>query len=154
MNSSFKHQIELALGCISSDGSVDEAELKCLRSIAVQRGESIDAYDRHLTDATKRFHDDAVAFVDGFASFLQLHKENVNQQIDELSMLIELVTSDGVIDQGELDYLRLVVLMGGWDMAELRKVKPDWSAYLLDGFETRVELRNRVIQRMTEGLKE
>ena len=153
MNSSFKHQIELALGCISSDGSVDESEVKCLKSIAVQRGESIEEYERLLGEATERFGKDATAFVDGFAPFLQLHKGEVNAQIEQLSMLIELVAADGVIDQGELDYLRLLILLGGWDIGELRKERPDWEEYLQEGFETRIELRNRIIDRMIEGLK-
>jgi uncharacterized protein YqeY len=152
MNSSLEHQVELALGCISSDGRVDEVELRCLRSIAVQRGESIEDYDRYLREATVRFQKDPIAFIDGFTSFLQMQKEEIEDQIDQLSVLIELVAADGVTDQGELDYLRLVVLLGGWNMVALIRARPDWEPYLKDGFETRMELRNRVIVRMEEGL--
>ena len=80
-------------------------------------------------------------------------KSDFERQMTTLDMLIELVISDGMVDEGELAFIRFIVTAGRWDVTMLRKAKPEWSQYIQEGFETATELRSSVMTKMIKGAK-
>lgn len=146
-------QLDLAFGCIASDGEVAAVELDCLKSICIQRGVAAEDYHASLQKTQQKFQQDMTSLYDAVVSELGEMRNDFDRQLDIMGILIELVVSDGVVDQGELSFLRFVILAGRWDANALRQAKPEWAQYIQDGFDTPLELRSKVMGKMTEGIQ-
>lgn len=149
----FQLQLDLAFGCIASDGEVAAVELDCLKSICIQRGVAAEDYHASLQKTQQKFQQDMTSLYDAVVSELGEMRNDFDRQLDIMEILIELVVSDGVVDQGELSFLRFVILAGRWDANALRQAKPEWAQYIQDGFDTPLELRSKVMAKMNEGIQ-
>lgn len=149
----FQLQLDLAFGCIASDGEVAAVELDCLKSICIQRGVAAEDYHASLLKTQQKFQKDMTSLYDAVVSELGEMRNDFDRQLDIMEILIELVVSDGVVDQGELSFLRFVILAGRWDANALRQAKPEWAQYIQDGFDTPLELRSKVMAKMNEGIQ-
>lgn len=149
----FQLQLDLAFGCIASDGEVAAVELDCLKSICIQRGVTAEDYHTSLQKTQQKFQQDMTSLYDAVVSELGELQSDFNRQLDIMEILIELVVSDGVVDQGELSFLRFVISAGRWDANALRKAKPEWAQYIQDGFDTPLELRSKVMAKINEGIQ-
>jgi uncharacterized tellurite resistance protein B-like protein len=149
----FQLQMDLSFGCIASDGEIAPVELDCLKSICIQRGYSAQDYQSALERTQIRFTQDLTVLYDSLIPELIEMSEDIEKQLDVLEMLIELVVSDGNVEQSELEFIRFVFQLGQWNADSIKKAKPDWSSFLQGGFETALELRNKVLRRMTEGVE-
>lgn len=149
----FQLQLDLAFGCIASDGEVAAVELDCLKSICIQRGVTSEDYHASLQKTQQKFQQDMTSLYDAVVSELGEMQSDFDRQLDIMEILIELVVSDGVVDQGELSFLRFVILAGRWDANALRQAKPEWAQYIQDGFDTPLELRSKVMAKMSQGIQ-
>ena len=146
-------KLDLAYGCIASDGEVKDVELDCLKSICIQRGVTAEDYRASLQRTKQKFEQDMTSLYDAVVSELGEMRNDFDRQLDIIEILIELLVSDGKVDQGELSFLRFVILAGRWDVNALRQAKPGWSQYIQDGFDTPLELRSKVMAKMKEGIQ-
>lgn len=149
----FQIALDLAYGCMASDGDVSDVELDCLKSLCIQRGFSTDSYQEALLKTQQRFKQDLIGLYDSLVPELVAMSANLDQQLEVLGILIELVVSDGVVEQGELSFIRYVLAMGKWNADALREARPEWSKYIQEGFETNLELRRNVLAKMAEGVE-
>lgn len=149
----FQLQMDLAFGCIASDGEIAQVELDCLKSICVQRGYSAQEYHDAVEHTQSRFTQDLTVLYDSLIPDLIDMSEDFERQLDVLEMLIELVVSDGMVEQSELEFIRFVLQLGQWNADTIKKAKPNWSPFIQGGFETALELREKVLSRMTQGLE-
>ena len=152
MKEQFQFYVDIALGCIASDGEIDKVEVDCLKSIWIQRGQAADDFKQAYEASQKSFDKDASSFVDSFVPELREMQGNLKEQVALLEVLIELIVSDGIIQNGELDYLRFIMQLGGWDMSKIVQERPEWRPYIQQGFETNLELRSKVIDRILAGI--
>lgn len=148
----FQLQMDLAFGCIASDGEIAQVELDCLKSICIQRGYSAQEYHEAVKRTQSRFTQDLTVLYDSLIPELIDMSEDFEGQLDVLEMLIELVVSDGTVEQSELEFIRFVFQLGQWNADTIKKAKPNWSPFIQGGFETALELRDKVLKRMTEGV--
>lgn len=149
----FQIALDLAYGCMASDGDVSTVELDCLKSLCIQRGFSSESYQTALQKTQQRFKQDLIGLYDSLVPDLVAMSANLDQQLEVLEILIELVVSDGVVEQGELSFIRYVLAMGKWDADALREAKPEWGKYIQEGFETNLELRRNVLAKMAQGIE-
>lgn len=146
-------QLDLAFGCIASDGEVAKVELDCLKSICIQRGYSSADFHAAMDRTRQKFDQDITGLCDSLVSNLLTMRDDLEKQLDVLEILIELIVSDGAVEQGELSFIRFVIASGQWDASALRRAKPEWRKYIQDGFDTNLELRTKVLAKMTEGIQ-
>jgi uncharacterized tellurite resistance protein B-like protein len=149
----FQLLMDLAFGCIASDGDVAQVELDCLKSICIQRGISVQDYHSALEHTQSRFNQDLAVLYDSLIPELIEMSGDFEKQLDVFEMLIELVVSDGNVEQSELEFIRFVFQLGQWNPESIKKAKPNWSPFLQGGFETAWELREKVLNRMTNGVE-
>jgi uncharacterized tellurite resistance protein B-like protein len=148
----FQLLMDLAFGCIASDGDVAQVELDCLKSICIQRGISVQDFQLALEHTQSRFNQDLAVLYDSLIPELIELSGDFEKQLDIFEMLIELVVSDGNVEQSELEFIRFVFQLGEWNAESIKKAKPNWSPFLQGGFETALELREKVLKRMTKGV--
>lgn len=149
----FQLQLDLAYGCIASDSDVAQVELDCLKSICIQRGYSSQDYHAALEHTRSRFARDLAVLYDSLIPELIELSGDLEKQLDVIEILIELVVSDGTVEQSELEFIRFVFQLGQWNADSIKKAQPNWSPYLQGGFETAMELREKVVNRMAHGVK-
>ena len=149
----FQLQMDLAFGCIASDGEIAQVELDCLKSMFIQRGYSAQDYHDAVARTQSRFSKDLTILYDSLIPELIELSKDFEKQLDVLEMLIELVVSDGTVEQSELEFIRFVFELGQWNTDPIKRAKPDWSPFIQGGFETALELRDKVLKRMSEGVE-
>ena len=66
----FQLQLDLAFGCIASDGEVAAVELDCLKSICIQRGVAAEDYHASLQKTQQKFQQDMTSLYDAVVSEL------------------------------------------------------------------------------------
>ncbi len=122
--------LSIAWGCMACDGDIADSEVSCLRSIAVQLGQPVEAVDPALSAARKAFSDSPTESVAGAVSELRRAGLSTDDTELLLDMLVQLAEADGVVRASERRFVREIVADLGLDRAALRRAHPEWSAYL------------------------
>ena len=133
--------LRMVYGCMACDGEIADAEVACLRSIAVQLGQPAGAVDPALEAIGAEFSADAVGVVKRAVTSLQraqLAHEDVSLLVD---MLVQMAEADGTIRASERSFIRRTVNELRLDREALRNEHPEWRSYLSpDYLATEVEM--------------
>ena len=113
----------LGFWCIASDGEIAQVELDCLKSICIQRGYSAQDYNDAVARTQSRFLKDLTILYDSLIPELIELSDDFKKQLDVLEMLIELVVSDGTVEQSELEFIRFVFQLGQWDTDSIKRAE-------------------------------
>lgn len=128
-----REYLHIAYGCIVCDRDVDDAELACLRSIAVQLGHPVAEIDAELEFLVGQAHS-KIERLSGRAISRMLER-GVDQDEGShlLDILVQLVEADGQVRVDEIRYVRSLVGKLGVDRDALRSERPQWRDYLAPG---------------------
>lgn len=122
--------LDIAWGCMACDGDIADSEVSCLRSIAVQFGQSVEAVDPALSAARTRFAQDAAGSVGRAVAGLRRAELSSGDAELLVDMLVQLAEADGIVRGSERRFIRETVEDLGLDRSALRSSRPEWSRYL------------------------
>ncbi|WP_420462492.1 TerB family tellurite resistance protein [Candidatus Palauibacter sp.] len=132
-----REYLHIAYGCIACDRDIDEAELACLRSIAVQLGHAVKEIDSEL----EFLADTAQTAIDRLVERAtnRLIKRGLDQSEGGhlLDILVQLVEADGAVRVDEIRYVRNLMDKLRVDRDALRNEHPQWRDYLAPGLRDR-----------------
>ena len=122
--------LRMAYGCMACDGEIADAEVACLRSIAVQLGQPIGAVDPALEAIGAEFSTDAVRAVERAMTSLRRAQLTHNDASLLVDMLVQMAEADGTIRASERSFIRKTVQELRLDRDALRSEHPEWRSYL------------------------
>ena len=133
----FPQYLRLAWGCITCDGDVAEAEVSCLRSIAVQMGQPLEEVKGTIDNIRTEFATDPRGMIEDAKRRLMGEGLDFDESVLLMDMLVQLVEADSEIQASESEYVRQVVDDLGLDRGALSAEYPEWRTYLVEGYRVR-----------------
>ena len=122
--------LRIAFGCMACDGEIADAEVACLRSIAVQLGQTVDAVDPALAAVGAEFSKDAAGTVRSATTELNNAGLGAEDAALLLEMLVQMAEADGTVHANERKFIQETIGELGLDRTALRKDHPEWAIYL------------------------
>lgn len=128
-----REYIHIAYACIACDRDIDDAELACLRSIAVQLGHPVTEIDAELDSLVGQAHVEIERLAERATNGLRERGLDYGEGSHLLDILVQLVEADGEVRIDEIRYVRSLVERLGVDRDALRSEHPQWRDYLAAG---------------------
>ena len=132
-----REYLHIAYACIACDRDIDDAELVCLRSIAVQLGHPVAEIDAALDSLVGQAHAAIERLAERATNRLLERGLDQDEGSHVLDILIQLVEADGEVRVDEIRYVRSLVERLGVDRDALRSEHPQWRDYLAPGLRDR-----------------
>jgi len=128
------HFLRIAYECMGCDGEIADSEISCLRSVAVQLGQPVEQVDGSLETIRAEFSTDASSPGTRARNLLRDADMAIEDAMLLLDLLVQMVEADGKVHLAESRYIRDLIDGLGLDRAALRRERPEWRSYLVEGF--------------------
>lgn len=127
----FLHQyLVIAFGCMACDGEIADAEVECLRSIAIQLGHSAEAVDPVLSEVGAAFAADPPGTVQDATTGLASAGLDPDDAVVLMRILVQMAEADGTVHPNERQFIQETVGHLGIDRNSLEASHPEWGLYL------------------------
>jgi len=122
--------LRIAFGCMACDGEIADAEVDCLRSIAIQLGHSAEAVDRALSEVGAEFASDPSGTVGHATTELAGASLGSDDAALLMRILVQIAEADGTVHPNERRFIQETVGKLGLDRNSLEANHPEWALYL------------------------
>ena len=120
----------IAFGCMACDGEIADAEVDCLRSIAIQLGHSAGAISPALLKVGEEFAADPSGTVRSATTELASASLGPDDAALLMRILVEITEADGTVHPSERRFIQETVGKLGLDRDHLEASHPEWALYL------------------------
>ena len=120
----------VAFGCMACDGEIADAEVDCLRSIAIQLGHSAEAVGPALVEVGTRFAADPSGTVQSATTELANAGLDSDDAAFLMRILVQIAEADGTVHPSERRFIQETVGKLGLDRNSLQASHPEWGLYL------------------------
>lgn len=120
----------VAFGCMACDGEIADAEVDCLRSIAIQLGHSAEAVDPALSEVGAEFAADPSGTVRHATTELASASLGSDDAALLMRILVQIAEADGTVHHNERRFIQETVGELGLDRTSLEASHPEWALYL------------------------
>jgi len=120
----------IAFGCMACDGEIADAEVDCVRSIAIQLGHSAEAVDPALSEVGAEFAADPSGTVRNATAELASAGLGPDDAALLMRILVEIAEADGTVHPNERRFIQETVGHLGLDRVSLEASHPEWALYL------------------------
>lgn len=120
----------IAFGCMACDGEIANAEVDCLRSIAIQLGHSAEAVDPALSEVGAEFVGDPLGSVQDATTELASASLGSDDAALLMRILVQIAEADGTVHPNERRFIQETVGKLGLDRNSLEASHPEWALYL------------------------
>ena len=122
--------LRIAFGCMACDGEIADAEVDCLRSIAIQLGQSGEAVDPALSTVGAEFANDPSGTVQRATTELGNAGLGPEDTVLLMRMLVQMAEADGTVRASERRFIQETIGKLGLDRSSLEARHPEWALYL------------------------